>query len=369
MTGRKRQQKTSAHRGRMDRVLLVLVTILTLFGVLMVYDASVVEAYQEFLDKFYFAKQQLVWALGGLGLMLGISVLPARLFRKVSLWAFVVNLVLLVLVLVPGIGVKALGARRWLTVGSLTVQPAELVKLTLSLYLASYFSSRKRFLPFAISVSAVVFLVLLEPDLGTAVLISTIALSIYFMSGAPLKLFIPTVLTAALAGVLFIASSQYRRARVATFLNPRRDPLGASYHILQILIALGSGGWFGLGLGRSRQKYQYIPAATTDSIFAIIAEEVGFIGASLVVVLMAMVVARMFTIARSASDEFSRILAAGVSTWIGAQALLNLATMVALVPLTGVPLPFISYGGSSTIATLTAIGMVLSISRSVKHSH
>jgi cell division protein FtsW len=186
---------------------------------------------------------------------------------------------------------------------------------------------------------------------------------VYLASGAKLTYLIASGILGTLSGLAMILSSDYRKQRVMTFLDPSRDPLGSSYHVMQALIAIGSGGLWGLGLGQSRQKYQFLPQVTTDSIFAIIAEETGFLGASLVIILLFLVVNRALKIAKMAPDNFSRLLSVGVACWIGIQAVVNLAAMLSLLPLTGVPLPFISYGGSSLVMTLTGVGLLLNISR------
>jgi cell division protein FtsW len=359
----RRKKVRSVQRKKMDYLLLSLATVLTLFGVLMVYDASVVEAYRDFSDKYYFAKQQLVWAGLGLILMIIVSYIPYSAFRKLSVWAFGGTVILLFLVLIPSIGTKALGARRWINLGGFNIQPAELTKLTLVVYLASLFEKKKPFLQFALIITAVIGLIMLEPDLGTATVVAGISVAVYFFSGASLTKLFTVLLASLLAGIGFIATSEYRKTRVLTFLNPSIDPLGASYHIRQVLIALGSGGLFGVGIGRSRQKYEYIPAATTDSIFAIVAEELGFFGAAVLIALFAVLFIRSFQIAKKAPDNFSKLLSGGVSSWIAIQTVINLATMVALVPLTGIPLPLISYGGSATVMSLIGIGMLLSVSR------
>lgn len=360
---KKYSRSTLSRKSNLDTPLLFITILLTLFGILMVYDASVIEAYRNFSDKFYFAKQQVLWAAIGITAMISISFVPYKLLKKIGVWLFFISLGLLVLVLFPSFSTKALGARRWINFGGFTIQPAEFTKLTMTIYLASYLERKKKLAPFLFIVAIIVGLIMLEPDLGTAVVIAGIAFSIYFISGAPISALILISLAGVLSGFAFIASSPYRRARVATFLNPTQDPLGASYHIRQILIALGSGGLFGVGLGKSRQKYEYIPAATTDSIFAIVAEESGFLGSALLIGLFIFIIIRAFRIAKNAPDEFSRLLASGIACWIGIQTLLNLSTMVALVPLTGAPLPFISYGGSATISALMGVGILLGISK------
>lgn len=361
---KKRSKKTKLRVGKkIDYVLLMITIILVLFGVLMVYDASVVQAYRDFSDKYYFAKQQLVWATTGLVLMLIFSQVPYQIFRKVAVWAFAATLLLLFLVLIPSIGSKTMGARRWISLGSINIQPAELVKLTLAMYLASFLEKKRPFAQFALIITVIIGLIMLEPDLGTAAVIAAVAVTIYFFSGAQVAKLFAVLAGGILAGLGFIVTSEYRKSRVMTFLDPSKDPLGASYHIRQILIALGSGGLFGVGIGRSRQKYEYIPAATTDSIFAVVAEELGFIGAAVLIALFIALFIRSFKIAKQAPDMFSKLLAGGIASWISIQTVINLAAMVALVPLTGIPLPLISYGGSATIVSLVGIGMLLSISR------
>lgn len=360
---KKRKVTLRVVHSRPDWILAGLVLGLTVFGVIMVGNASVIEAYQDFGDKLYYFRLQAQWAFLGI-----VALIIASFFnyRKLKLWAvplIIFTLLSLVLVLIPGLGTQVMGARRWLGVGSLNFQPAELAKLAFVLYLAALLSKRKQLWPFLLFLGVILFLIMLEPDLGTAVVVTVSAMIVYFTSGAPIWQIGLISLGGVLAGVGLIFSSSYRKERLLTFLNPTRDPLGASYHIRQILIALGSGGLFGVGLGQSRQKYKYLPAATTDSIFAVIAEEVGFIGASLVVLAFIFLIWRGIKVAREAPDEFGRLLATGIISWIGLQALVNLSAMVALVPLTGVPLPFISYGGSSLVLALVGIGILLNISK------
>ena len=356
--------KSKILRPRFDPVIFFAVLALVAFGVVMVYEDSVVEAFTQFSDKFYFAKLQLRWAVLSLVIMLVTSFVPYRLWRKLSLPLFITTLLLLVVVLIPGIGAKIQGARRWLNLGGFTLQPAELVKLTFVMYLASWLTHKARLLPFLLLSGFLLTLVILEPDLGTAVVIISTGFLVYFFSGAPLLVITAVGITGLLAGSALTLSSAYRRARLLTFFNPTADPLGSSYHIRQILIAIGSGGLLGLGLGQSRQKYAYLPEATTDSIFAIIGEEIGFIGAVLIIGLFLLIIYRGFTIARSAPDRFSQLLAGGIISSLALQTCINLASIVALVPLTGVPLPFISYGGSSLITHLAGMGILLNISRS-----
>lgn len=345
-----------------DSWLALTVVVLTLFGLLMVYDASVVDAYHKFGDKYFYLKKQLQWA--GLGALLSLIFSRINYFwlKKFSGLGMLVTVLLLVLVLVPGIGARVMGAQRWINLAGFSLQPAELTKLTLVVYLAAWFSERKPLWPIGVLAGLILGLVMLEPDLGTAVVIMATGFLMYFLAGPDLASLILFSVLGSLTGAALIWLSPYRRQRLLTFLNPAIDPLGASYHIRQILIAIGSGGLFGLGLGKSRQKYEYLPAGTTDSIFAIIAEEIGFIASVGLIFIFLFLIWRGIRIAKQAPDDFGRLLAAGIVAWLGVQTLINLAAMLALVPLTGVPLPFISYGGSSMVMNLLAVGILLNIS-------
>ncbi len=353
-----RKQKTKP-----DLTLFLLPVFLTVFGVIMIYNASVVEAFRDFQDKFYYLKNQAQWATIGIVFMIFFSFFPHKYLKFISLPAFVLTLLLLVAVLIPGVGIQALGARRWIKIGPTSVQPSEILKLTFVLYLSTLLSKKKNFLPFFLSSSLVLLLIMLEPDLGTAIVIISSGIAVFFISGAPILSLLAIFFTGFLGFLLLIFSSDYRRQRLFTFFNPTKDPLGASYHIRQILIALGSGGLFGLGLGRSRQKYEFLPEVTTDSIFAVIAEELGFIGASAVIICFIIIIYRGFKIAKNAPDEYSRLLATGLISWIAIQTFINLGAMVSLVPLTGVPFPLISYGGSSLVIALVSIGILINISK------
>lgn len=348
-----------------DYWLTVVTIILALFGILMVYDSSVAIAIRDFSDQYHFVREQLRWLVVGAGLLVGVSLVDYHKWYKFALPLLVATLVLLASVFVPGIGIRALGAHRWITTGFFVFQPAELAKLSFIIYLAAWFSfpEKNRIGAFLLLLIMVVGLVVIEPDLGTALIILASAVTLYFLSGAPIWQFlilIPFFLLS-VGGVAIV--SPYRMRRITTFFNPENDPLGASYHIRQVLLALGSGGLSGIGIGQSRQKYEYLPEANTDSIFAIVGEELGFIGAITVIVLFLFLVWRGFRIAKRAPDTFGRFLALGISSLIGIQTVINLAAMVALVPLTGVPLPLISYGGSSLIVLLVGLGILLNISR------
>jgi cell division protein FtsW len=349
---------------RLDKVVLTLTMGLTLFGVLMVYDASVVVALRDFGDKYFYARQQVIWAFLGLVALFLASKFPYQKLAKIASPLMLLTLFSLGLVLIPGIGTRALGARRWLGVSGFSFQPAELAKLVSVIFIASFLSKKGTKPHLWVLMIVLIGLVLVEPDLGTAVILAGTSLSLYFVSGGSLLVLFGAGVLGLVAGLGIILTSPYRKQRLLTFLDISQDPLGASYHARQVLLALGSGGLFGLGIGASRQKYEYLPEAMTDSIFAIIGEEIGFIGATALLIVFLVLIFRGIEIARKAPDQFGQLLATGIISWIAIQTLINLGAMVAIVPLTGVPLPFISYGGSSLIITLTGIGILLNISKS-----
>lgn len=355
--------KLKKQKKSLDKKLLALVTVLVGVGLIAVADASAPQALNYFNDRLYFAKQQAIWALVGLVALLGLSKLHYSTWEKLAKPLFFLSVIGLGIVLIPGVGVKSLGARRWLSIFSYSFQPSELVKLTLAVYFAKLASKDMPPLSYFIPLGLVVGLIMFEPDLGTALVVGAIGMVQIFVSGINLVHFLGAGIASLLISSLFVVFSDYRRDRFMTFLKQTADPLGKSYHIRQILLALGSGGLFGVGLGQSRQKYLFLPEAATDSIFAVIAEEVGFIGATVVVALFVWFILRSLKVASSAPDTFSKVLSLGLITWIGGQAFLNIGSMVALVPLTGIPLPFISYGGSSLVTTMIAAGILLNISR------
>jgi cell division protein FtsW len=351
--------------GRSDGVLIFLIFLLSLIGILFVYDSSVVIAMRDFSDRFYFAKEQMKWLGLGIFVFSVFSIIPYKYWYRAAVPILMVTIGLLIIVFIPGISVKALGARRWINLGFTVLQPAEFAKLALIIYLSAWFSSkeRKRLASFLMLMGIVVGLILLEPDLGTASIILVIAMCLYFFSGAPIMHFVFLV-PLMIIGVLILALiSPYRFARLTSFMNPEKDPLGSSYQIRQATLALGSGGLLGVGIGKSRQKYEYLPEANTDSIFAIIGEETGLIGATAISLLYMFIVYRGYKIALKASDGFGRLLALGISSWIGLQSLINIAAISALIPLTGVPLPLISYGGSNLVVMLAGLGILVRVSK------
>src|SRR5439155_1760502 len=286
------------------------------------------------------------------------------------------TMALLVAVLIPGIGTEVAGSRRWILLPGIGFQPAELAKLAIVLYLAHWLDRRGKaaqsfwngLVPFALLVAPGFVLIAAEPDLGTAGVFAAATLAVFFMAGANL-LYLGAIGTAVLAGTAaMIAATPYQLQRVQSFLDPFRDPLHTGYNAIQSLMALALGGITGLGLGASRQKFLYLPAPSTDFIFAIIGEEWGLIGTLIVVALFLVIAFQGYRIAINAPDTFSGLLACGITTWLVVQAFINMAVVTALAPVTGIPLPFISYGGSALTSNLVAVGVLLSISRETTQS-
>lgn len=350
---------------RIDLPLLGVVTLLTFFGLLMIYDASSFVAFRDFADKHRYIKDQVLWMILGFTGLFIFSLFDYHKLYNLSIILLGMAIVLLIAIFIPGLGISALGARRWIDAGFFVIQPAEFVKLSLAIYLAAWFSNKEkgRLIAFLLLMGLVMFLIMLQPDMGTAAIILTSALVVYFLEGASIIQFLIIIPIITFLGLIFIKLEPYRAARLATFLDPNQSLQTSSYHIKQILIALGMGGLTGVGLGNSLQKYAYLPEATTDSIFAIIAEEVGFLGSTTLIILFIVMTWRGFLIAMRAKDKFGKLLAAGITSFLAVQTLVNLGAQTVLIPLTGVPLPFISYGGSSLIVDLCAIGILLNISK------
>lgn len=349
---------------KIDGILLVNTLFLTIFGLFMIFDASSFIAFRDFGDKYYYVKEQSTWIVIGIVSMIIFTYFDYRKFYMFALPILISAIALLVMVFIPGFSIKALGARRWINLGAFVLQPAEYVKLALAIYLSAWFSAKEkgRFWAFLLLLGLVLGLVMLEPDMGTAAIILFEALLLYFLSGGSLYHFVLLIPAVFAAGLALIFLEPYRAQRLASFFSSHSLD-ETSYHVKQILIALGAGGFTGLGLGNSLQKYAYLPENATDSIFAIIAEELGFVGATFLIVLYGILVWRGFVIAMKAKDPFGKLLASGIIGFLAVQAFINLAAQTVLIPLTGVPLPFISYGGSALVVDMTAIGILLNISK------
>ncbi|MBI1862601.1 putative lipid II flippase FtsW [Candidatus Microgenomates bacterium] len=338
-------------------------------GLFFVFEASSIRALNETGDSFYYFKLQIVWVSIGIFLMTFFSFFNYRRLYALSFPLMAATIASLIFVLIPGIGSSALGARRWIDLGIITFQPTELAKLSMIIYLSSWFATREkgqRFLSFMLLLGFVMALILLQPDMGTTIIVFAISIIIYYLAGEQL-LYLILLVPASILGFIFLAhTSPYRLRRLMAFLDPSADPLGVGYHVNQILISLSNGGMLGRGFGASKQKYLFLPEAHTDSIFAIIGEEFGFVGAVLIIFIYGVLIYKMYQIAYLAKDRYSRLLAGGILAYFCLQITINLAGMVTLLPLTGVPLPFISYGGSNLLISFTLMGIMLNIGRSVK---
>lgn len=351
-------------RKTLDLPLLVTVGILVIFGLVMVYDASTVAGLKDFGDSYYYIKQQLIWTAIGILSLFFFSQFDYKKFKPLVLPLIILSFLLLLAVLIPGLGVSGGGAHRWLKLGPITFQPAEIIKLTGIIFLSTLFEKKARFFPLLVlTLGVTIVTAILQRDLGSSIVFVASSAILYFAAGGAIWHFLAVLPLGILALVALIFTSGYRVKRVLAFLDPFGDPQGFTYHILQVLIALGSGGLFGLGLGNSRQKFEYIPEVSTDSVFAVVGEEFGFVGGAILVILFAILVLRGIKISTSCPDNYGRILGIGLISWLGIQTVINLSSMVALLPLTGVPLPFISYGGSALVANLTAVGILLNISK------
>ena len=360
-----------------DWILLLAVVALAALGILMVYSSSGVPSAITRDDPFFLVAPQATWAVLGLLLMVVMMRLDYRYLRLVSVAGFVVALALLVLVLLPSIGpiqsIVTNGSARWLKIGPLpTMHPAEFAKLALVIYLAHWLDRRGRragtfwggLLPFLLIVGPVLGLVLIEPDLGTMGVLTLTAFTMFFVAGASLWQ-LAALTPVALAVLAFmVARSDYQMERIAAFLNPFADPTGIGFHTVQGLLALGSGGLFGIGLGESRQPGAlHLPQAQNDFVFAVIGQELGLIGGAIVIGLYLVFAWRGIRIALAAPDTFGALMAVGITAWLTLQAFINIAVVVVLLPITGITLPFISAGGSSLLVSFGAIGILLSISR------
>lgn len=358
-----------------DNVLLSIIFILLAFGLVMIASAGIAYSKIRFDDAYFFFKRQLLFGiLPGLIILYLTQKINYTFWKKISLPFFILSIALLTLVFIPGIGSKLYGASRWIQLGGFSFQPSEMLKLALILYLAAWLESRgeriKDFFegltPFLIVMGVVSFLLIKQPNMGTLGVIIFVALIMFFISGSSLWHMFLMFIAGIAAFFILIKTESYRMNRFLVFLHPELDPRGIGYQINQALLAIGSGGVLGVGLGKSLQKFNYLPEPVGDSIFAIVGEELGLLGCSLVLVLFTILAWRGLRIVKLAPDRFSRLVATGIIAWIIMQAFVNIAAISGLIPLTGVPLPFISYGGTSLVFLLAGTGILLNISKHLK---
>ena len=344
---------------------------LVIVGLLTVYSASFAVGHLEYGNTNYFVTRQAIFALVGLALLWLFMRMDYHRLRYLSVPMMAVALVGLLAVLLPGVGVERNGASRWLDLGLLEIQPSEFAKLAIIVYISAWLASRRDdikkfslgFVPFVLMVGLVGGLVVIEPDMGTTIIIVLTTSTLFFVAGAPLSHLALLIGVGALMSFGLIFAQEYRLDRLTSFVAAGEDPQGTGFHVLQLLIAFGSGGPAGLGWGASRQKFFYLPGAHTDGVFAIIGEELGFIGAVAVLSLFAFLIYRSFKVVMNSRDQFGALLGIGIISWIGCQTIINIGGITRTIPLTGIPLPFLSYGGSSLIALLAGVGILLNVSR------
>jgi cell division protein FtsW len=363
--------RTDAHTRRTIALLLGSTAFLVGTGIVMVLSASSVSAFAEYGDSFIFVQRQAAYAVVGVLACYLTSRMRYDAWKRLAGPFLMVTIAMLVLVLIPAHGIEAYGSSRWFRFGPVTVQPSELAKLALVVFAAATLARKLRkiddlrelALPL-LPVSAVLWgLVMLQPDLGTTVILATTMFALLFAAGVRLRHLTVAGIVGALVGAGLVMSADYRRVRFLAFLHPWADAKSGGYQLVQSLIALGSGGWTGVGLGASRQKWLYVPNAHTDFIFSILGEELGLIGEVVVLLAFGALIFAGIRIATRTTDVFGRLLAAGIVSWFGLQALINLGAVTGLLPVTGVPLPFLSYGGSSLVVSLAAVGVLVSIAR------
>jgi len=359
----------SQNKNEPDLILFVTVFLLIGLGLAMIYSSSAVYALKYYHDSFYFLKRQLLWVILGFAALLIFQELDYRYYLKYTKIILFVSFALLILVLVPGIGQAAKGSTRWLGYGMFKIQPSEFVKIFMVIYLVKVFSAEEREnrviqLLIPVIIMAILFiLIMMQPDFGTAVDLLIIFVFIMFISGFPFLYLVSLFIISLPMFYLLIYQVDYRRERLLAFIDPWKDRFGIGYHIIQSFIAFKNGGLLGTGLGYGTQKIKRLPEPHTDFIFAVIAEEVGLLGTFFILILYGFIFWRGLLISLNAPDEFGKLLAVGLTLLIVGQALINIGVVSGSLPTTGIPLPLISYGGSSLLSTMIAIGILLNISR------
>lgn len=376
-TARRRRPLLGRPSGRRTGLflgMLGVVVLLCLIGLVMVMSASSVVGLYQFGSSWYFVKRQAIWLGAGFVVMIVTMRIDYRVWRRFTNPILIGSIVMLALVLVPGVGRSVYGATRWIGFGPIQIQPSEFAKFGLILFIADLLARRAHRIghlritlqPVLLVTAVVLGLVLLQPNLGTTMVIGAIVAAMLFVSGMPL-LPLAAMSGAGLVGAAGLAmAAPYRRARVSAFLRPWEDPRGEGYQTIQSLVGIAQGSWGGVGLGASRSKWGFLPFAHTDFVFAIIAEEAGLVGASAVVLLVVALCWLGVATALRAPDRFGTLVAVGITTWLAAQAFVNIGAVIGILPITGVPLPFVSFGGSSMLSTMAATGVLLNIARQAR---
>ena len=353
--------------------LFIATTILVIFGLIMIYSSSYVWAEYKYNDAFKYLKQQLLFSIIGFIVMYIVAKIDYKIYYKKANLILGICLFLLVLVAIPGIGAVRNGSRSWFGIGSFGIQPSEAAKLGLIIFASKYLSkdnkTSKKFkdiLPLLIVVGLNFLLIMLQPDFGTGVILVMSIIALMFVAGVDMKFFAVAGIIGVIGVIILIAIAPYRMDRIISFINPWKDPLGTGFQIIQSLYAIGPGGLLGFGFLNSRQKHFYLPEPQTDFIFSIVCEEFGVVGALIVIILFFILCYSMLMLAINQTDKFKKYVIFAIAFQIIFQTILNLSVVVGLIPVTGVTLPFLSYGGSSLLITMTSIGMILSLSKSEK---
>lgn len=358
-------------RRRPDWILLGAIFALLTIGMVMVYSSSAVKGYIQYDDPYHFLKMEVIWVILGLAAMAATMRLDLQVLRRFAKPALILAIALLIMVKIPGVGRRVNGADRWIGLGPLSIQPSEVIKLSMVLIMAHLLainpykikSFRKGLLPILGLLGLIAGLIMLQPDLGTTLAIAGTTFFMLIAAGARVSHMLALGGTGLGLVVAAIAAAPYRMRRITAFLDPWADPSGKGYQTIQALLALGPGGLFGLGLGQSKQKFLYLPENHTDFIFAMIGEELGFVGASIVVILFFLFAWRGFRVAMGAPDAFTGLLAVGLTAMVSIQAMINMGVVSGVLPVTGITLPFLSYGGTSLVFTMIGVGVLLNISR------
>lgn len=341
----------------------------TMLGLIMITSSSYIWAEYKFSDPFKFFKSQFVFFIISIVIMIFVSKIDYEIYFKKSKQLFLISLLLLILVLIPGIGTVRNGSRSWFGIGSFGVQPSEFMKLSMIIFLSKYLSLngkkvKKNCIPALLIILLIFALIMLQPDFGTGIVVVMIGISLLYIAGVNMKIFFKLGILGVIGIIILIIIAPYRLKRIISFLNPWSDPLGSGFQIIMSLYAIGPGGLFGYGLGNSRQKHFYLPEPQTDFIFSIILEELGFLGCILVIGLFLLIIISGLIISKRCNDLFSKYVSFAITFWIAFQSILNLCVVVGLIPVTGVTLPFLSYGGSSLLTFYIGIGIILNIAKS-----
>lgn len=358
-------------KNNIDKILFLAVIIISIFGLIMIFSSSSIWSEYKFNDKFHYIKYQGIFLIVSIIIMLILSKIDYKIYYEKSNQILIICFILLILVLIPGIGKIRNGSRSWFGIGPLGIQPSEFSKLGLIIFTSKYLSNnyneiknfKKGVLPILLITLLIFFLIMLQPDLGTGVILVMSIISLLFISGVNLKFFLIGGLIGIIGVIILIIIAPYRMDRITSFINPWKDPLGTGFQIIQSLYAIGPGGLLGNGYLNSIQKHFYLPEPQTDFIFSIITEEFGVLGAFIVVGLFLVILIRCIKISLNTKDNFSKYLSFGITFQLMFQTIMNLMVVIGMIPVTGVTLPFISYGGSSLLISMTSIGIILNVSK------